>query len=162
MKRMLFLLFVIFVCLPVTSFALQKGDMFPPLPATTLEGESFNLGQLDTQPILLTIGATWCSGCRNLSREIDKIRPFLAEQGIKYVEVFLNESEKKVRKHLSESTFQPPDLILLDNKIISRALNVRMIPRMILIDKNFTVYRDGSSLSSVSLQQELLEMAEQD
>jgi len=159
LKRFILLL-ILLVALPVAAFSLQQGSVFPALPGTTLEGKLFNLGQLEPHPILLTIGTTWCPSCRRVRGEIDKIRPFLAEQGIKYVEVFLNESETKVRKHLSESTYQPPDMVLLDKRIISRALNVRMIPRVILIDKNFNVYRDSPPISSTSLQREILRMVE--
>ena len=161
LKRIILLL-ILLAALPIAAFSLQPGSVFPPLPGTTLEGKLFNLGQLEPQPILLTIGTTWCPGCRRLRGEIDKIRPFLAEQGIKYVEVFVNESEAKVRKYLSKGSHQSPDLVLLDKKIISRALNVRMIPRVILIDKNFKVYQDGPPLSSAHLQQELLRMVEKE
>jgi len=159
LKRIILLL-ILLVALPVAAFSLQQGSVFPSLPGTTLDGKLFNLGQLEPQPILLTIGTTWCPGCRRVRGEIDKIRPFLAEHGIKYVEVFLNESEAKVRKYLSKGSHQSPDLVLLDKKIISRALNVRMIPRVILIDKDFNVYRDSPPISSSSLQQQLLQMVE--
>lgn len=158
MKFVKSVLVIILLSLPASGFALQKGDMFPAVPGTTLEGKLFNLGQLETNPILLAVGATWCPGCRKQAKEIGKIRPFLAEHGIKYVEVFLKESEKKVRKYINKRTLQPPDLVLLDKKIIARALNVRMIPRLILIDKNFKVYSDGTSLSSDLLEKELSKM----
>lgn len=158
MKLLKSALLIIFLFLPASGFALQKGDIFPALPGTTLEGKLFNIGQLEAKPILLKIGTTWCPGCRKQAHEIEKIRPFMKEQGIEYVEVFLNESAKKVRKYLSKSTLKSPDLVLLDSKIIARALNVRMIPRLILIDKKFKVYRDGALLSSTLLKKELSKM----
>jgi len=157
LKCIILLLFTILLHFPVSSFALENGEIFPPLPATTLEGKVINLGQL-SPPLLLTVGTTWCPSCRSLAKRLAEIRPFLQEHGITYVEVFLNESAQKVGKYLEESGLPHPDVVLLDRNVISRALNVRMVPRLILIDKEFRVYRDGSPLSAAVLQQELSRM----
>lgn len=151
-------LLVVLIVPTMSVYALEKGAVFPALPGTTLEGEMFNIGQLEGQPILLTVGTTWCPSCKSQAREIDTLKALLADRGVKYVDVFLGESPEKVRNHLAKSKLHRPDVVLTDKRIISRALNVRMIPRLILIDKKFRVYRDGPPLSSRSLKQELLKM----
>lgn len=149
---------VVLILPTISVYALEQGAVFPAVPGTTLAGEMFNIGQLEGQPMLLTVGTTWCPSCNSQAKEIDALRTLLVDRGVKYVDVFLGESSEKVRNHLAKSKFQRPDVVLTDKKVISRALNVRMIPRLILIDKNFRVYRDGSPLSRRSLKQELLKM----
>ena len=159
MNRILLLLLLL-VCLAAPSFALKQGELFPPLPATTLEGKAINIGQLQP-PMILTVGTTWCPSCGNLRRELDKIRPFLKENGIQYVEIFLGESPDKVKKYLESIHLAHPDVVLLDSKVIGRALRVRMIPRVILVDKEFRVYKDTPPFSGAALQRELSQMLDE-
>lgn len=142
----------------VTAFALEKGTLFPPLPGLTLDGEMFNIAKLEGQPLILTIGTTWCPSCNTLRHKIVKISPFLKKNGIRTVDVFINSNAERVRRYFAKNNIPLPDTLLLDKRAFSKSLAVRFIPRLILIDKNFKVYRDGLALSASALRQELEKM----
>ena len=151
-------LLIILLSIPVTVFALKKGEQFPALSGTTLEDEEFSISSLKGQPILLKVGTTWCPTCGQQSAEIDKLRGFMTENDIQFVEVFIQENKKKVRKYFSKKDLQLPDVVIIDNGKIARALNIYLIPRVLLIDKDFQVYRDGDPLPGDVLKQELQKM----
>jgi thiol-disulfide isomerase/thioredoxin len=143
---------------PFSAFALEKGEPLPEVQGTTLEGEAFDLSSFKDGPILLKIGTTWCDACRTQYQEISNLGGYLKENGIRFVEVFIQEKKKTVRKYFSKGEGLLPDAVVLDNGDIHKALNVYLIPRVILIDKNYRVYRDGSVLSEDELKQKLTAM----
>ena len=157
-KIIVTLLLLTLLSIPSAVFALKKGEPFPALSGTTLEGQTFSINSLKGQPVLLKLGTTWCPTCIQQSKEINKLRGFLAENDIKYIEVFVQESKQKVLKFLDKKNHQHPDVVILDQGAIANDLNVYLIPRLIIIDKDHIVYRDGDPLSSNALQHELLEM----
>jgi len=144
--------------IPTTAYALKKGELFPALSGTTLEGKKFSIKGLKGQPILLKVGTTWCPTCIQQSQEISKIRDFLTENDIQYIEIFIQESNKKVQKFLDKNNHEDPDVVIIDQGAIARDLNIYLIPRLIIVDKDFVVYRDGDPLPSNALKHELLEM----
>ncbi len=149
---------LLLLSLPASVLALKVGDPFPPLSGTTLDGKEFNFNDLKGAPILLKVGTTWCPTCEQQSKEIEKLRGFMIENKIKLVEIFINEGEGTIRKFLGKHGHQLPDVVLTDRGKIGRALNVYIIPRVILIDKDFRVYRDADPLPSYLLKQELVNM----
>ncbi len=143
---------------PHSGFALDKGESLPEVRGTTLEGEPFDLSSFKDGPILLKIGTTWCDACRTQYQEISNLGGYLKENGIRFVEVFIQEKKKTVSKYFTKGKGLLPDAVVLDNGDIHKALNVYLIPRVILIDKNYRVYRDGSVLSEDELKQKLTAM----
>ena len=143
---------------PLSAFALEKGEPLPEVQGTTLEGEAFDLSSFKDGPILLKIGTTWCDACKTQYEEISNLSDYLKEHNIRFVEVFIQEKAKAVRKYFSKENGMRPDQVILDNGAIHKALNVYLIPRVILIDKNYRVYRDGSVLSEDELKQNLAAM----
>ena len=154
-KRFTLILVSLLLCFPLTAAALQKGEAFPTLVGETLSGAHFNLDSLKGKPILLKIGTTWCGTCRMQSKTINELRGFMGENGVHYVEVFIQESSKKVKQYFSDRSYQLPDTSILDNGDISKKLNVYLIPRIILIDRDFKVYRDGDTISKKNLKKQL-------
>lgn len=143
---------------PLSAFALKKGDPFPDLKGATLDGGSFELSSLKGEPILLKVGTTWCGTCKSQYETISQISDYLKENHIRFVDVFIQEKEKTVRKYLTKGDTLLPDAIILDQGEIHKALNVYLIPRVLLIDKNYRVYRDGSDLSADELKQMISSM----
>ena len=144
--------------LPASVWALKAGEPFPQLSGTTIDGKNFNFTDLKGKLIVLKIGTTWCPTCDQQSAEINKIRPFMTENKIKLVEVFIQEKEATIRKYLGKKGHETPDIVLLDQGKIASALNIYLIPRVILIDKDFNVYRDADPLPSYLLKQKLDDM----
>jgi len=157
-KVIIALLLLALLGLPTAVFALKKGEQFPTLSGKTLEGQNFNIDSLKGQPVLLKVGTTWCPTCGQQSQEINRLRGFMTENNIQFVEVFIQENKKKVQKFLSKNNHQQPDVVIIDQGAIARALNIYLIPRLVLIDKDFQVYRDGDPLPSNILKQELQKM----
>jgi thiol-disulfide isomerase/thioredoxin len=151
--------FTALTLLPLPASALlQKGEQFPEITGKTLAGEEFSLSSLEGKPFLLKIGTTWCGTCNSQAKAIDEIRTYLSENQIQLVEVFIQESAKKVRKYFNKKGYQLPDTTILDKGNISKKLNVYVIPRVILVDKNHQVYRDGDNLTSSNLKKKLEQM----
>jgi len=137
---------------------LKKGDDFPALTGRTLTGEQFSFSSLKGHPFLLKLGTTWCPTCGQESAEIETIRKFMGDNGIKFIEVFIQEGSAAVIKSFTKSGHTQPDTIILDAGDIGKALGVYQIPRVMMINANMKVFRDGGPLRSETLQQQLQEM----
>ena len=157
-KQITLIILSIILCFPLIAAALQKGEVFPGFKGETISGAQFELDSLKGEPILLKIGTTWCPTCREQTKTIDGLRDFLTENGIHYVDVFIQESKKKVDKYFIKNDYRLPEITILDKGDISRKLNIYLIPRVILIDRDFKVYRDGDILAEKSLKEQLLSM----
>src|SRR5688572_15693882 len=62
------------------SSSLKVGDAAPDFELPTLSGETMRLSQFKGQPILLSIGASWCPDCRieaPLLQELHETHPEL-------------------------------------------------------------------------------------
>ena len=141
--------------IPVRSAAFDAGEPLPHLSGKTLDGDQFDLASLKGKPVLLKVGTTWCGTCQQQSKAIHQIAGFLKSNDVHYVEVFIQESETKVRKYLKRDGMSMPDTVILDEGDISRQLNIYLIPRVILIDREQKVFRDGDSLPSKNLKKQL-------
>ena len=82
----------------------------------------------------------------------------MIENNIKLVEVFIQESASTVNSYLARENHRKPDVIILDNGDIGKALGIYQIPRIILLDSNLKVFSDGGPMLSTALKQKLLKM----
>lgn len=151
-------LLALLLVLPTTGLALEKGESFPELSGRLLDGSDFSLDSLKGRPVLMKIGTTWCPTCGQQSREIAKIADFLKKNQIQYVEIFVQEPADKVRRYFKKNNYHQPDTIILDDGTIGRALNLYLIPRLLLIDVDFKVYRDGEPLMAAEVKKLLQNM----
>ena len=92
------------------------------------------------------------------SKTINELQDFMVENGIHYVDVFIHESRTKVEKYFNDNGYRLPETVILDDGDISEQLNIYLIPRIILIDRDFKVYRDGDTISGKNLKNKLQEM----
>ena len=157
-KRIALIILSLLLCFPFAAAALQKGEVFPSFKGETIFGTQFDLDSLKGEPILLKIGTTWCATCRMQTKTINGLRDFLTENGIRYVDVFIQESKNKVDKYFIKNGYLLPETTILDDGDISKRLNIYLIPRIILIDRDFKVYRDGDTITGKSLKKKLLAM----
>jgi peroxiredoxin len=111
--------------------SLAVGDPAPDFELTTLTGETIRLGQFNGQPVLLSLGATWCPDCRveaPLLEELHKTHPELM-----ILMVDSNESPDIVQRFADEFGITHP--ILLDrNGAVSDLYQVFAIPTVLFID----------------------------
>jgi peroxiredoxin len=113
------------------SSSLKVGDAAPDFELTSLESETVRLRQFKGQPVLLSIGATWCPDCRKeapLLEELHKAHPELvvllidSKEGIDVVQNFADE-------------FDITHPILLDHDgSVFKLYQVFAIPTLLFID----------------------------
>ncbi|HKJ05493.1 MAG TPA: TlpA disulfide reductase family protein [Geopsychrobacteraceae bacterium] len=138
--------------------ALSAGNVAPDFQGKTLEGKDFRLSDFKGEPIVLKIGTTWCPSCREQAKSLNLLHSYLSEKGIRFVDVYVDETEKSVSKFFSKEKYRKPSAVILDEGNAHKAYNVYVIPRLILIDSNFNVFRDGDALTSAILKKKLEKM----
>lgn len=111
--------------------SLAVGDPAPDFELTALTGETIHLSQFRGQPVLLSIGATWCPDCRMeapLLQELHKAHPELV-----ILKVDSKENTGTIQHFADE--FGITHLILLDQDgSVSELYQVLAIPTDLFID----------------------------
>jgi len=143
------------------AVALEVGADAPDFQLPTLDGKQVRLSDYKGGLIVLKLATTWCPTCKQQSQEIQSAGKFLSENNVTVVEVFLQDSEKMVTEYLQGEKFSMPHVALLDDGQALKAYNVYLIPRLLLIDKEFKVRRDGSLMSDREMIVEIEKIAEQ-
>lgn len=111
--------------------SLSVGDSAPDFELMSLDGESLRLSQFRGQPILLSIGATWCPDCRveaPLLQELHESYPELV-----VVLVDSKESPQVVQDFANEFGLTHPILLDRDGAVM-RLYQVFAIPTELFID----------------------------
>jgi peroxiredoxin len=113
------------------SSSLNVGDNAPDFELATLSGETMRLTQFKGQPVLLSIGASWCPDCRveaPLLQELHETHP-----GLVILLVDSKESVDVVQRFADEFDLTHP--ILLDqNGEVQELYQVFAIPTELFID----------------------------
>lgn len=160
MKRLAItgVLLVIALAVGIPAVALEQGVRAPDFALQTLDGKAFRLEELRGRIILLKLATTWCPTCRDQSRELSKAKDLLLAHDVAIVEVFLQDGVEMVRNYMRENDPLPSTTILLDDDRIRRSYNVYLIPRTLIIDREFRVRRDGHLLLRTELEKILTEL----
>ena len=149
----LFILSLLFIALP--AVAVDKGAMAPDFTLQTLDGTSVRLSDYKGSPILLKLATTWCPTCRQQSQEILAAGDYLNRKQVAVVEVFVQDSPQMVADYLKDFHYQMPHVALLDDGSVYKAYSVFVIPRTVLIDRDFRVRRDGNLMPASELKDEI-------
>lgn len=142
-----------------TALAIEVGSTPPDFKLPTIEGKDVKLSDYQGRIILLKLATTWCPTCKQQSQEIAEAGKILAENGVVVIEVFLQDSEAMIREALAGETFALDHVALLDDGDARRAYAVYMIPRLLIIDRDFKVRRDGSLMTARELVREVQAIA---
>ena len=135
------------------SQAVENGTLAPDFKLPTLEGKQISLSDFKGQVIVLKLATTWCPTCQQQSQEIGHLKDYLLAHDVAVVEVFVQDSEQMVRDYVKGMEF--PHTILLDDGRAAKEYNLYLIPRLLLIDRNFKVRRDGSLMSASALKESI-------
>ena len=137
-------LLVLFCTAPTLGFAIEAGEPAPDFKLQSLTGEEVSLSDFSGSLVLIKLATTWCPTCKLLSAEIRKIGPFLKEQNVVVLEVFVQDSKETILEYLGDH--EPPMAFhaLLDDGQAYEAYNVYLIPRFLVIDKEQVVRFDSS------------------
>ncbi len=146
------LLLALSFCLcTITASAIEIGATAPDFELPTLDSKQVHLSSYKGQVIILKLATTWCPTCKQQNEEIESAGNFLRDNNVAVVEVFLQDSDKMVREYLQGEKYAMPHVALLDNGSALKAYNVYLIPRTLIIDKDFKVRRDGSLMTAREL-----------
>ena len=152
MKRLVLIqLFALLLLLPLPVSALENGAPAPDFELPTLDGKNVRLADFKGQIILLKLATTWCPSCQEQSREIKLAEGDLHGKEVVLIEVFLQETAAAVRSYLDGAKLTLPAVALLDDDRVRRSYNVYTIPRVLVLDRQLHVRRDGGLLTAAEL-----------
>lgn len=151
-------LLLLMLFLPVMAGAIEVGAEAPDFELPDLGGTKVHLSDYKGQYIILKLATTWCPTCKQQTQEFRAAKDFLKENHIQVVDVFVQDSESMVKKYVKGLAEDFPYMPLIDDSTALRAYNVYLIPRVLLIDPDFKVRRDGSLMPAKELKATLTEM----
>ncbi len=153
-----FLAGLLVLILVLSASALDVGTTAPDFQVQDLEGKDVRLSDFQGRIIVLKLATTWCPSCAQQMREFREGEKFLAENNIAVVTVYLQDTREMVRQYHAREGLSFPHAILIDNGLASRAYNVYVIPRVLVIDEEFKIRRDGSVIGEKELRRLILGM----
>ncbi len=148
------LLFVGFLPAPATAY-LECGSTAPDFEAVGLDGTDVHLSDFKGKVIVLKLGTTWCPDCIGQTGDILAAGEFLKENDIVVVDVFIQENRRSVSNYLHGKQFAMRFVPLLDDGQAHRAYQVYLIPRLVIIDRDFKIAHDGLRLSAEILREKI-------
>jgi thiol-disulfide isomerase/thioredoxin len=121
------------------------GSKAPAVTINDLVGKPVDLGAMyGKKPVLLEFWATWCSICRALLPELDKVQTAYGDQvELLGVNVTVNDSKPRIRRYLEEH--HPPFRVLFDDRGVgARAFDVPATSFIVVVDRAGRVVYTGS------------------
>jgi len=115
----------------IENSSLQVGDAAPDFELTSLESETVRLSQFQGQPVLLSIGATWCPDCRKEAPLLEQLHRDHPELIVLLVDS--NESPDIVQQFAAEFEITHPILLDQDGEVL-KLYQVFAIPTVLFID----------------------------
>lgn len=146
------------ICTPPAS-ALENGTAAPDFKLPDLDGKKVSLSDYKGKIVILKLATTWCPTCKQQAKEIADLGPYLKENDVAVVEVFLQDTEAMIREHLQGTDYPMPHVVLLGDNKVAKAYNVYVIPRLLVLDRDLKVRRDGSLISANDLKRTVQEIA---
>lgn len=149
--------------LPVWAAAFEPGDQAPDFTLTDLEGQKVTLSDYQGRIVLLKLATTWCPTCKQLSGAIEDLGPYLKEKDVVFLDVFVQDSEKMIRKYLDKHDYAVEHHALLDDGQAYNAYTVYLIPRLLILDQDLRVAFDsaGESLGKRQIKEKVAKLSQQ-
>ena len=161
MKNLRFLLAIALIMASTSAFA-----QLPSVMLKTLDGKTIDTSKLnnDGKPFIISFFATWCKPCnRELKAIHEKYADWQDETGVKVIAISIDQAQNinKV-KPLVDSEEWAYEVLLDPNSDFSRAMAVRMIPHVFIIDGDGKIaesrsgYTDGGEDHLIEKVRELI------
>ena len=123
------------------------GQAAPPLQATTLAGESWELGSLGQRPVLVYFFAPWCKVCGASADNLVRLRQWRGETELGIVAVALDWSDiDEVRDYAKRHELNVP--VLLADMTVARDWQIYAFPSYYVLDSEHRVVRSDIGYSS--------------
>ncbi len=110
----------------------------PEFAAKTLDGGDANVGQYSGQVVLIDFWATWCSPCKEMMPELQKLHSAYADKGFVVLGISIDEGKKavkKVRKFINKQKIDYPVVMDIEDAPAWAAFHVPAVPATYLIDQ---------------------------
>jgi len=158
LTRLFALLLFLLLSVSLAQADLAPGATAPDFELTDMEGRQVRLSDYKGHPFILKLATTWCPSCKQQSAEFSKAKEFLVESKIPVIEVFVDDAEDDVRKYIRKNPLPGQHVTIVDDGQVYQAYNVYLIPRVVIVDREFKVKRDGSLIDAASLKKILSEL----
>ena len=161
MKNLRFLLAIALIMASTSAFAQLPSVMLKALDGKTIDTSKLNN---DGKPFIISFFATWCKPCnRELKAIHEKYADWQDETGVKVIAISIDQAQNinKV-KPLVDSEEWEYEVLLDPNSDFSRAMGVRMIPHVFIIDGDGKIaesrsgYTDGGEDHLIEKVRELI------
>ena len=161
MKNLRFLLAIALIMASTSAFAQLPSGMLKTLDGKTIDTSKLNN---DGKPFIISFFATWCKPCnRELKAIHEKYADWQDETGVKVIAISIDQAQNinKV-KPLVDSEEWEYEVLLDPNSDFSRAMGVRMIPHVFIIDGDGKIaesrsgYTDGGEDHLIEKVRELI------
>jgi len=152
LARLFLLLVLVLFSVSLAHADLAPGTTVPDFELTDMEGKQIRLSDYKGHPFILKLATTWCPSCKQQSAEFSKAKDFLIKNKIPVIEVFVDDTEDEVRSYIKKNPLHGPHATIVDDGQVYKAYNVYLIPRVLVVDRDFKVKRDGSVIDATALQ----------
>ena len=157
-KCYLILLFLLFtLCFTSPLFALPMNAPAPGFTLVDLDGKKISLSDYQGKRVILKLGTTWCPGCRDQDRELQKIDALIQEAGIILIQVFLDDPADEIRAYQREYPMKSPVVTLLGDEKLKLNYTVYAIPRLIILSAEQKVLSDATGMTAPQIKARILQ-----
>jgi peroxiredoxin len=151
------LFFLFSLCFTLPLFALPLNAPAPNFTLATLDGKKISLSDFNGKMVILKLGTTWCPGCRDQDRELQKIAAVLQEAGVTLIQVFLDDPADAIRAYQREYPMQSPVVTLLGDEKLMRDYSIYAIPRLIILSTEQKVLSDATGMKAQQIKARILQ-----
>jgi len=151
------LFFLFSLCFTSPLFALPMNALAPQFTLATLDGKKISLSDYRGKIVILKLGTTWCPGCRDQDKELQKIDDFIRESGITLIQVFVDDPVAEVRVYQREYPMKSQVVTLLGNERLLRDYGVHAIPRLIILSAEQKVLSDATGMQAQHIKARILQ-----
>lgn len=113
---------------------LHVGDKAADFSLLSLQdGRTISLSNLEGKTVLLDFWATWCSPCRALTPDLEKLSQECKEDGLEVIQIATKDKEENVRNYIANKGSPAFPIVYDSSNEIATAYAVKGLPRMVLI-----------------------------
>jgi thiol-disulfide isomerase/thioredoxin len=118
-----------------TVKGIEIGSIAPDFTLINLEGETINLSDFKSSPVMLNFWATWCGPCRNEMPYIQEVYEKWKDSNLVILTINNREEISTVSQFMQENDLSFPVLLDTLGDVFSK-YEIRYIPTTFFIDKD--------------------------
>jgi peroxiredoxin len=152
MKRHLLIVLSILVLSVSPIYAyLQQGETAPDFALVDAHGKTVRLSDYAGKVVVLKLATTWCPTCKQQTEEIGASAKELNAGDVVVMDVFLQDTQDMIDDYLPKDNVISNFVALLDDGQVRESYNVYLIPRLLLVDRQQKIQRDGGLMPASEL-----------